>query len=205
MMHHKYFNRRRGSTVGRILAVIALAATLSLLSTARAHAQISVGLGGGATFPLGTISNTYETGYNILADLALGEKSNPVNIRFDGMFNDLGAKSGFSIHSQQMWTLNANAVFNIGADTGKAVIPYIIGGVGYYNTSYNVSAVNTPSGETLTLTGNIHQNSLGLNAGLGLHVGKGKVSGFIEARYHYVFVGNHNFQFLPLTAGISLF
>ncbi len=201
MMYHKYSSQHCRSTTGRILAVIALAASLSVLSTARAHAQLSVGLGGGATFPLGTISNTYETGYNILANLTLGEKTNPLNIRFDGMFNDLGAKSGFSIPSQQMWTLNANAVFNIGADTGKTVIPYIIGGIGYYNTSYNVAAV----GETLTSTGNIHQNSLGLNAGLGLHVGKGKISGFIEARYHYVFVGNHNFQFLPLTAGISLF
>ncbi len=205
MMYHTNSDKCRHSTVRRILTVIALATGLSVLTTARAHAQLSVGLAGGATFPLGTISNTYETGYNILADLTLGEKTSPLNIRFDGMFNDLGAKSGFSIPSQQMWTLNANAVFNIGADTGKAVIPYIIGGVGYYNTSYNVSAVNTGSGETLTSTGNIHQNSLGLNAGLGLHVGKGKISGFIEARYHYVFVGNHNFQFLPLTAGISLF
>lgn len=205
MMYHKDSNQCRHSTVRRILAVIGLAGSLSVLSTARAHAQLSVGVAGGATFPLGTISNTYETGYNILADLTVGEKTNPLNIRFDGMFNDLGAKSGLSIPSQQMWTLNANAVFNIGADTGKAVIPYIMGGIGYYNTSYNVSAVNTPSGETLTSTGNIHQNSLGLNAGLGLHVGKGKVSGFIEARYHYVFVGSRAFQFLPLTAGISLF
>ena len=198
-MDQKYSNRCRGSTVGRILAVMALAATLSVLSTARAHAQLSFGVGGGVTFPLGTMANTYTTGYNILADLSLGEKTNPLNIRFDGMFNDLGHKSEIPIDNQQMWTINANAVFNIGADTGKSVTPYIIGGIGYYNTSYNVTA----TGETLTATGNIHQNSLGLNAGLGLRVGKGKLSGFIEARYHYVFVGIHDFEFLPLTAGIA--
>jgi hypothetical protein len=116
------------------------------------------------------------------------------------MWNQLGNKSGIPVNDQQMWTLNGNVVFNLGADTaGKTVTPYIMGGVGYYNTSYNVVA----TGGTLTSSGNIHANSLGVNAGLGLHIGKGRLSGFIESRYHYVFVGNHNFQFLPITAGIA--
>ena len=184
------------------LVIAALTAGISVLTTARADAQrlLSFGVGGGVTFPLGTISNTYETGYNILAFAALGSKDSPLNFRFDGMWNDLGNKSSVPVSNQQMWTLNGNVVFNIGADTiGKTIEPYLIGGVGYYNTSYNVVA----TGGTLTSSGNIHANSLGINAGLGLHIGKGRLHGFIESRYHYVFVGNHNFQFLPVTAGLG--
>src|SRR5215469_14014653 len=92
----------------RTLAIAALTGGMSVLTTTRADAQrlLSFGAGAGVTFPLGTISNTYETGYNILAFAALGSKDSPLNFRFDGMWNDLGNKSSIPVNNQQMWTLN---------------------------------------------------------------------------------------------------
>ena len=183
-------------SIRRTLQAAALAAACVSVPLTRAHAQLTFSAGGGATWPLSTLGNSYKTGYNVLASLGIGMPDWPLNLRVDGMFNQMHSGPNVS-GSLQMWTLNANVEWNV--TTGQAITPYLVGGAGYYNDSYDV----TLNGSTLSGSGNIHENAFGLNAGLGIRFGLASLSLFVESRYHYAFQSAFNPQFIPVTAGIT--
>jgi hypothetical protein len=184
-------------TIRRTLQAAAIVVASLSLPLSRAQAQLSLGFGGGATWPLSGLSDLYKTGYNVLGTLELGLPAWPVNVRVDGMFNQAASGSGVvGAGTLQMWTLNANAVYNV--VTQKTVTPYVIGGAGYYNNAYHVAV----SGSTVVAGGNIRANSFGLNGGLGFKVGVASLSIFLESRFHYIFVSSGNLEFIPLTAGV---
>ncbi len=185
-------------TIRRSLIVVGIAAACISAPVSQARAQLTFGVGGGATFPTGNLGNSYATGYNILAALGIGNASWPVDLRVDGMFNQMQGQAGVPIGALQLWTLNANVVYNI--MHGHSITPYLIGGVGYYNTSYHVTATDS----TVFAGGNTRNNDFGLNGGAGLRFGKGSLSLFLEARFHYVYVPGGHLEFIPLTAGITL-
>lgn len=184
-------------SIRRSLQGAAVAAMCVGVPISAAHAQLTFSAGGGATWPLSNLGNSYKTGYNVLASLGVGMPDWPVNLRFDGMFNQMQSAPGVSAGTLQMWTLNANVVWNIIA--GKGVTPYLIGGVGYYNDSYNVSL----NGSSFSGGGNIHNNAFGINGGAGFRFGISTLSLFVESRYHYAFQSAFNPQFIPLTVGIT--
>jgi len=172
---------------------------LSMVTLARpARAQITLGLGGGATIPVGDLSSAYTTGWNALANLGVHFGATPLGVRGDLMFNQLPVKSSFGTSAHiQIWTANANMVVS----APGPVSPYLIGGVGYYNDHYKVAL----GGTTVVATGSTTSNDLGINGGGGLNLklpGTG-IGFFAEVRYHYVFVGSNHITFLPLTAGVT--
>jgi hypothetical protein len=183
--------------IRRTLQAAAIAATCVSVPVGVAHAQLTFSAGGGATWPLSTLGDSYKTGYNLLAALGIGMPAWPVNLRIDGMFNQMHSAPGVSAGTLQMWTVNANVVWNI--VPGKGVTPYLIGGAGYYNDSYNVSL----NGSSVSSGGNVHNNSFGINGGAGLRFGISTLSLFVESRYHYVFQSAFNPQFIPVTVGIT--
>jgi opacity protein-like surface antigen len=158
---------------------------------------VYLGLGGGATFPVSNLSNSFNTGYNILADLGAHFPGSPIGVRLDGMFNQLPAKVA-STGNAQIWTANANLVVSL--IPGAMFTPYLIAGAGYYNGDYHIFA-NSSSG-TVVSGGNIHANNFGLNGGGGVKLGLGSIALFAEARYHYIFTNPDHFMMIPITAGI---
>jgi opacity protein-like surface antigen len=172
---------------------------LSMVTLARpARAQVTLGLGGGATFPTGNLNSVYSTGWNALANLGVHFPAIPIGLRGDLMFNQLPVKSSFgtSAHTQ-IWTANANVVLS----APGPVSPYLIGGVGYYNHHYRVNL----NGSTVAAGGSTTSNNVGINGGGGLDLklpGTG-IGLFAEARYHYVFVGSNHIAFIPITAGVT--
>jgi hypothetical protein len=184
----------------RILQTAALAAALIALPAARAQAQVTLGVGGGVSIPLSDLKTVVSPGYNVLAQLGLGLPSLPIGFRVDGMFNQMDHKSGIPAGDLQLWTVNANLVYNIVplSSGGAGVTPYLIGGVGYYNDSYHISV----SGSTIGAGGNTHANNIGLNGGAGIKAGISSLSVFVEARFHYIFTNPGHAEFVPITAGI---
>jgi outer membrane protein with beta-barrel domain len=184
----------------RVLQTAALAAACVVLPATRANAQLTLGVGGGASFPVGSLHDQFVTGYNVLAQLGIGLPSWPVGLRVDGMFNQMNHRATVASGNLQLWTANANVVWNIVpiSTAGAGVTPYLIGGLGYYNSSFHVSA----SGSSFGGGGNTHANNFGLNGGAGIKAGVATLSVFVEARYHYVFVSGGHIQFIPITAGI---
>jgi outer membrane protein with beta-barrel domain len=178
-----------------LLSAAALAVSVSALAPSTARGQVYLGLGGGASVPVSNLSNNHSSGYNVLASLGAQIPTTPVGVRVDGMFDQLPGNPG--IGNAQIWTANANLVVSL--VPGGPVTPYLIGGPGYYNGDYHVF---TTSGGTLLATGNTHANNFGLNGGGGVRVGLGGIGLFAEVRYHYIFAGAHNYEMVPISAGV---
>jgi Outer membrane protein beta-barrel domain len=186
-------------SIRRALQAAAFAATCISLPLSQAHAQLTLSLGGGGTWPLSSLSNYYTTGYNVLASLGVGLPEWPVGIRVDGMFNQMKSQSDVDAGTLQMWTLNADLVYNVVPLKVAMVTPYLVGGGGYYNDSYHITAVGTSIGAG----GSTHDNNFGLNGGLGLRFGVPTLSIFVESRFHYIFLSGGHLEFVPLTAGVT--
>ena len=75
--------------------------------------------------------------------------------------------------------------------------PYLIGGLGYYNTKFDLDNVDSES-------------DFGFNVGIGMKFNLSGFGTFAEIRYHTIFSGNDddagvdigNTNFIPLTFGI---
>ena len=98
--------------LSHVFPAAALAALcVSTFAPATARAQVSLSLGGGPTFPISNLNDTYSTGYNVMAALGVHIPTSPFGIRLDGMFNQLPDRpdlfGGTSFH-RQIWTANAN-------------------------------------------------------------------------------------------------
>src|SRR5215469_9902335 len=100
-------------SIRRTLQGAAIAAACVGVPLSSAHAQLTFSAGGGARWPDSNLGNSYKTGYNVLASLGIGMPAWPVNLRVDGMFNQSQSAPGVSAGTLQMWTLNANVVWNI--------------------------------------------------------------------------------------------
>lgn len=190
-------------STSRTLQAAALAVACVAVPASRAGAQLTLGIGGGASIPVGALSNSNVTGYNALVQLGVGLTSWPVSLRVDGMFNQMNHKAGVPVGNLQLWTANANLVWNVVPLSGPGragIVPYVIAGAGYYNRSYHVSL---GGGGSVGAGGNTHANDFGVNGGGGIKAGLASLSVFAEARYHYVFLGSGNhFQFVPITVGV---
>jgi Outer membrane protein beta-barrel domain len=186
-------------SIRRILGAVTIAAACATVPASRAQAQLTFSLGGGATWPVSSLSDSYTTGYNLLASLGIGMPSWPVGLRVDGMFNQNKSQAGVDAGTLQMWTVNADLVYNIVPMKVAGITPYLVGGAGYYNDSYHITA----SGSSIGAGGSTHDNDFGLNGGVGLRVGAPMLSVFVESRFHYVFVSGGHLEFIPLTVGLT--
>jgi len=185
--------------VSMVVPSVMLALGAATVAPSMARAQVGLGVGGGFTFPVSSLSTTNKTGYNVLADLSFRSDSFPLGFRIDGMFNSLPTKIT-DARTLQVWTVNANLVANlVNQQTKPPVVPYLIAGIGWYNDKYHVRT----SGSTVILSGNTSENNFGINAGAGLRIGLGNSSLFAEGRYHYVFTPRQRLQMIPVTFGIS--
>ena len=181
-----------------LFAAAAFAATLAI--PAVAHAQMSspikFGVSAGATIPMSQnhLSDGVSTGYNLNGHLGFQAPMVPVGLRADVGYNKLGEKNSSGV-DMSIFNGNLNAVINLGM--APVVSPYLIGGVGFYNTKFS----GTNGG------GSVSKTSVGFNGGLGLRFGLSGFSTFAEARYHYVSAkdatkGFENYSVVPISFGI---
>jgi hypothetical protein len=121
----------------------------------------------------------------VAAGLNFGGTRLPIGLRFEGAINGFSLK-GFS-NNVRIVDGTANAVVNF---SQKSDSPYLIGGLGIYNSK--VADFKS-------------ENAVGVNLGGGLRFPLGGLSTFFEARYHAM-LGERgrdaNLQFIPITFGI---
>lgn len=183
------------STFRRVLA----GAGISLAAAAApAQAQVAFGLAGGATVPSGDLNDRQNLGYNGLATLQLGMPAYPFQLRADLQYNSFGGKDFIDAFNTavdgadtRVISGSINAVFNL---LSGSVKPYVIGGVGYYDTE---------------LKGTESSRKVGYNYGGGVKFGLTGASVFVEARVHQVNdavfnvgAGRSTARFIPITIGI---
>jgi hypothetical protein len=168
----------------RLLAV--LAAGLLAAAPSTLHAQ-SISLAGGLSLPVSDMGDVYQSGYNGTLGFNFGAPLIPVGARIEGSINGFNQK-GSGSGDLRVLSATANATFGLG-------MPYLIGGVGYYN-----ARIKTTLG---TLTAEDTESGAGFNIGAGLSFPLPSLSPFVEVRYHQMLGDNDSIKFVPITFGIK--
>ena len=189
-----------------------LCALLAVVVPAVAQAQdnpVQVNFGGGVTFPVGDVAESFDTGWNFAAGLTfntnevIGLQAEYQYHRFGGpdrLFDDVGTSAPndqILIQSNhQMNVVDFNVVLRAGGTSG--VRGYVLAGPGVY---WRKVQLTTPSVGLITvcdpywyvcfpspvatdaIIGDRTSTDFGINVGGGVNFG----AFYIEARYHYVF------------------
>ncbi len=173
----------------RILGAITVLSFAMVAVTSSADAQdmggtrsVNFGIAAGASFLTGNYGDFYDTGFNVMGTLGMQPASLPVGLRFDAAYNSFGSNGP----TLKVISGTANAVLTTSNMSG--VKPYVIGGVGIYN-----SKAGSGDGQT----------KFGLNAGGGIEFALSGFNTFVEARYHSVFTDGDNMNYIPLVFGIK--
>ncbi len=202
------------------VAAMGLAASVTALAlpaqSIDEHA-VQFGVMGGATRPVGDVAYVAHLDWNVGALLTIGSPSARLKFRVDGQWQQLAGTQpltgsllspclGCSTPGQpvaqnfRVLDLTTDAVYAFTPGNAKSF--YLIGGIG----AYNARQMDPRSGDDTSIT------RFGFNAGAGLKFKLGRVSPFVEARYHDI-VGGHtfqgaqfpaanSFQFIPINVGI---
>jgi hypothetical protein len=152
-----------------------------------AQAQVSLGIAAGASMPTGTTADALDVGYHLMATIGVTPPLAPVGFRVDGAFNEFESKpSIIANYKSRITSLTANAV--ISAPGVVVLSPYLIGGLGIYNSA------KSPAGTTSSST------DMGFNLGGGIKFGLAGFGAFGEVRYHQIMEGGA--RFVPITFGV---
>lgn len=182
--------------MGMLKGVAALAlSTMVGISTVQAQSPVTFDLGGGASVPLGDFSDMATTGWQGMAGVSFAPPAMPVGFRVDGMFQQFGTEGDQDVNVRVL-SGTANVLFAFPTAATTVLRPYLIGGVGVYNSKL--------TGEDVPALLDESETDFGLNAGAGFRFRAGAVGLFVEGRFHSVFTEGSNTNFIPITAGITL-
>jgi len=174
------------------------AALMAAVGAAPAMAQgAKFSVGGGLTLPLGDFGDVASTGWHGLAAVGFQPANLPVGFQLDGMYQRFGvenAPDNFDGNTQIIQG-TANVVYTFTTAEASTFHPYLIGGVGVYNSK--------PTGDDLTaLVGDESSTDFGVNAGAGFDFQAGSVGLFLEGRFHNIFSDGSDANFIPITVGV---
>jgi opacity protein-like surface antigen len=170
------------------LSIRSLAIAIAVLVANRgasAQSPASLGIAAGASVPVGGYGSDKNVGYHIGLLLDIRTPTPMVGVRIDGAFHEIGFTGNST--KEDIWTINGNAMLKV--PTGRMVVPYAIGGAGFYNSHRNL------------FFGSRSSTGVGVNGGAGLRFELSDVTTFVEARYHMV-SGDAKIRILPITLGI---
>lgn len=187
-----------------LLKGIATVGVAAALTTASAQAQqhettnlMTLGVGGGASIPLGSTSDALKTGWDGTVVFQYKPATSPVGFQIDGMYQQLKASDSAKVidalaDKSEIWSGTGNVVFWFSTSAETKVRPYLIGGGGIYNVKAK-DTDGTSASET----------KFGLNVGAGFDFDlQPKFGLFLEGRFHDVFVEGSDVKFIPITAGL---
>jgi len=174
---------RRPFSAALLAVALGLTGASVPLTSAAGQAQLSVS--GGLAAPVNDLGDVADLGYNVAAGLNFGGTRLPIGARIEGSLSGFGLKD----LNEDVRILNAtvNAVVNL---SQRADSPYLIGGLGLYNSKFGSDD---------------SQNAVGVNLGGGLRFPLASLNTFFEARYHAMLGDRRdgaNLQYIPITFGI---
>lgn len=169
--------------------VLAATALVAAVSTAAEAQQASKGLGvyGGIALPMGDFGDAAELGFLIGGQYSI-PLQNALGLRFNADWSRFGLPDGFD-GSWTMLGAMANLTYNI--ETGTGLKPYLLGGLGFYNTKLDIDGL-----------GSDDSSDLAFNIGAGYNFTAGGRSLFTEIRYVSIQGEGDALTMLPITIGI---
>ncbi|MDQ6611107.1 MAG: porin family protein [Gemmatimonadota bacterium] len=187
--------------------IVKSAVAALMLLPALAHAQaanskpFSLGVSGGASFPVGDFGKGTNTGYTIAGHVyVLPPSMQNIALRGDVSYDHWGFKgiAGSSLVDGNAHTLAVTGNVMLKVATAASVFhPYLIVGAGGYNTKASASGY-TSNGTT----------NFGIQGGGGFEFALSGFATFVEAKYVNVFAKNNSDgssnkqQYIPLTFGV---
>jgi hypothetical protein len=176
-----------------VLGVV-LTATVGAAPAVAQGAKFS--LGGGVTLPLGDFGDLASTGFHGLAAVGFQPANLPVGFQVDGMYQRFGVDDVPDDFDANLQIIQgtANVVYTFTSAEESTFHPYLIGGVGLYNSKATGDDVLDDGSAT----------DFGINAGAGFDFQAGAVGLFVEGRFHNVFSDDESTNFIPITVGIRL-
>jgi opacity protein-like surface antigen len=170
--------------------VAALAVTL-FLAASGLHAQSAeFSLGGGVGIPTGSFDDAVKVGWQGMAGVSFKPANLPVGLQVDGNYSQFSDESPLDIKDRLIYG-TANAVYKFESSPETRWRPYLIGGLGLYNSKETGSDALGGS-----------STKFGINLGAGFDFKAGSAGLFIEGRFHDVFTDGPNLKFIPLNVGI---
>lgn len=175
----------------RTLRLITLAAALAapaVLAAQNAARPVSVGISGGLSLPTGDFADGLSSGYSVAGHLYLSPAAMR-SLRFRGDVSyDRWDIENTSASVRSLGVI-ANALFDISTSSTSTVKPYLLGGLGLFNSK--ASGDNSES-----------DSNLGAQLGGGLNFQLSGFSTFLEAKYVNVFADGNNVNWIPITFGV---
>jgi hypothetical protein len=133
----------------RIVSVVLAAGAAIVLSAASAQAQVSLGVGGGLSIPLGDFGDAAKTGWNLLANVGYNTPTG-LGVRGDFFYGQHNFKGGIDAKWKLAGGL-ANVLYSF--QGAGAVTPYVIGTVGVMNLKADGGGGASASESKLTFGG----------------------------------------------------
>lgn len=173
-----------------LVATLVLAIATPVVAHAQAGAAqptegVRFGVGAGLTLPMGDYSKVNSLGFHGLGLIQLPLQHSPVHLRFDVMFSHTGGKSG--VGSANLIGGTFDALYHFG-DHHASARPYILGGIGLYNSKFSGGTSST-------------NFAFGLGGGVLFGIGA-TGHAFAEARYMSVQTSGSSLTFIPITVGL---
>lgn len=171
-----------------LVAALAMPAALS----AQSDKAVGVGVSGGLSLPMGDLGDGSDAGFTVAGHIYLQPSSlKAFRLRGDVSYDKWGSKASSDANTSALGFV-ANAVFDLGTSSGMK--PYVLGGVGMFNTKYKYD------GPGLSLDAS--STDLGIQAGAGLTFQLSGFQTFAEAKFVNVFGDGSNMTWVPITFGI---
>ncbi len=143
--------------------------------------SIRLNVAAGASFPVSSLGDNVDVGYNVTVGLGSYQTGTPLGFRAEGSYNEWQFSGlDFKTHAS---SLTGNLTYDLN--------PTTIGGTG--NTFYGIG------GGGIYGTGN-GGTDFGWNLGGGFRFPLSGFSAYLEARYHSV--SNVNYKFVPVVFGL---
>ncbi len=178
----------------RILGLAALVAAPTFVSAQTAR-PIGFGVSGGLSLPTGDLGDGADAGYNITGHVMLRPASfTNLSFRGDVSFDRFGVKN-VSDANTRFLGFTGNAIYSFPQANPGVVRPYVIGGVGAYNSKVNVNFGSVSSSATST--------DVGVQGGGGINFQLSGFSTFVEAKFVNVFGDGSSANFIPITFGVK--
>lgn len=185
----------------------------SSANTGRLGRGFWIGVGGGATVPIGNLHDGgYDTGWNITVPIGWQSASTPWGLRLDLAYDRLNGGTlastpvNVTLSDANVWSgsLDLTLQFPFGS-SGSSF--YLLGGGGIHHFT-DVGSDNGAAIIDGTALSSSADNSLtkgSVNGGAGLNFGFGRAKLFLESRFVSVFTEGKNSNYVPIILGVRVF
>ncbi|MBP7550485.1 MAG: porin family protein [Gemmatimonadaceae bacterium] len=175
----------------RFIRTSVAAASLLLVSATVSQAQMAesrIGAKAGVALPMGDFGDAVGLGFHLGGHLALPLQGK-LALRFDVDYGRYSGEDGFGIDNVSLLGGVANLVYRM--ETSSELKPYLLGGIGFYNTTIEGNG-----------GGSADESNLAFNAGIGYDFKFGNSNLFTELRFLSIQTDGSSTTTLPIVIGL---